>query len=112
MPKISDDFFSHRPYFLCVCSVFIKSLLSQILYGPIPYIALSLRKDLYFKRTNSLVTPFLLSPYFQTLPITLLLQILGGRIHGPSPPQILGGPSPSPPKSLSMILCSSRRCRC
>jgi len=23
---------------------------------------------------------------------------LGGRIHGPSPPQTLGGPSPSPPK--------------
>src|SRR6218665_1288503 len=106
MPKISDDFFSHRPYFLCVCPVFIKSLLSHILYGPIPYIALSLRNDLYFRRTNSLVTPFLLSSYFHALPITLLLQILGGRIDGPSIPQILGDRPSSTPKSPPMILCS------
>src|SRR6218665_578889 len=32
----------------------------------------------------SIVTPFLLSSYFHTHRITLLLQILGGRMHGPS----------------------------
>src|SRR6218665_3168112 len=39
---------------------------------------------------------FLLCSYFRAHPTTLLLQILGGRMHGPSPSQILGGPSPSP----------------
>jgi len=35
------------------------------------------------------------------LSITLLLKILGGRMHGPSsPPQILGDRPPSPPLSL------------
>src|SRR6218665_1778117 len=42
---------------------------------------------------------FSVSSYFATHPITLLLEILGGRMHGPSPPQILGGRLPVPPKS-------------
>src|SRR6218665_1695574 len=42
-----------------------------------------------------------LCSYFHTHPTTLLLKILGGPMHGPSPPpQILGGPSPPvPPRS-------------
>src|SRR6218665_3939642 len=51
---------------------------------------------------NSFTTPFLLCSYFLTHPITLLLQILGGRMHGPSPPQILGDRPPSPPRSPSL----------
>src|SRR6218665_3592492 len=39
-------------------------------------------KNLYLRTNFFFVTPFLLSSYFHTLPITLLLQILGGRIHG------------------------------
>jgi len=31
------------------------------------------------------MTPFLVSSYFATHPITLLLEILGGRMHWPSP---------------------------
>src|SRR6218665_640362 len=40
---------------------------------------------------------FLLFSYFRAHPTTLLLKILGGRMHGPSPPQTLGGPSPQSP---------------
>src|SRR6218665_2079979 len=51
-------------------------------------------------KKNSLITPlFLLCSYFRAYPTTLLLKILGGWMHGPSPhpPQILGGPSPQSP---------------
>jgi len=50
------------------------------------------------------MTPFLTS-YFRTHPITLLLEILGGRMHGPSPHLnlFLGRLSPPvPPKSPPM----------
>src|SRR6218665_1755047 len=48
---------------------------------------------------DSLTTPFFfLFSYFRAHPTTLLLKILGGRMHGPSPTSNLGGPSPrSPP---------------
>ena len=42
---------------------------------------------------------FLVSSYFTTHPITLLLEILGGRMHGPSPNLHFGGRPSSPPKS-------------
>ena|SRR6218665_904368 len=35
-------------------------------------------------------------------PVTVLLEIFGGRMHRPSPPQILGNRPPSPPKSPPM----------
>jgi len=38
-----------------------------------------------FRTKNSFMTPFLLSSYFHTQLITLLHEILGGRMHGPSP---------------------------
>ena len=43
---------------------------------------------------------FLLFSYFRAHPTTLLLKILGGRMHGPSPTSNLGGPSPK----LSVLL--------
>src|SRR6218665_4203244 len=47
--------------------------------------ALFFTKNLYFRKKNSFMTPFLHSLYFHTHPITLLLEILRGRMHGPSP---------------------------
>ena len=47
---------------------------------------------------NSLMTPFLLYYYCRVHQTTLLLKILGGQIHGPSPTSNFGGdrlPSPS-----------------
>src|SRR6218665_92320 len=64
----------------------------------ITYMAIFFTKNLYFRK-KSFISPFY-STYFNTHPITLLLEILGGQMHGPSPPQILGGPPPSPPLSL------------
>ena len=98
--KFLMTFFSHRPYLLCfpclyrvmICLFTVSNLIYTI-YAPF-----FMRKTSILQK-NSFLTPFLLNTYFHTHPITLLLQILGGRIHGPSPPQILGGPSPSPPKS-------------
>ena len=44
---------------------------------------------------NSLLSPFFYSVRaFARIRQTLLLKILGGRMHGPSPPQILGGTVP------------------
>jgi len=53
---------------------------------------------------KSLMTPFLLSSYFRTHPpTTILLEILGGRMHGPSPTSKFGVTVPSvPPKSPPM----------
>jgi len=46
---------------------------------------------------------FLVTSYFPTHPLTLLLQVLGGRLHGRPPPLILEGTLPqSPPKSPPM----------
>src|SRR6218665_1186947 len=69
--------------------------------------------DLYFVRYRTQPFPhkkntyFLLFSYFRAHPTTLLLKILGGRMHGMStPPQTLGGPSPqSPPRFSPLTLC-------
>src|SRR6218665_3560352 len=60
-------------------------------------------KNIYLKN-NSLI------PFFSqfvicltSIPITVLLRILGGRMHGPSLPQIFGWTGPQPPKSPPMI---------
>src|SRR6218665_4048398 len=66
---------------------------------------LFLTKNLYFRTKHSFMTPFLVSSYFTTHPITVLLQILGGRMHGPSPTSHLCESVPqSPPKSPPMLL--------
>ena len=43
------------------------------------------------------MTPVLLTLYFHTHPLALLLEILGGRIHGRPPTSNCGGPSPAVP---------------
>jgi len=55
--------------------------------------------------------PFLVSSYFATHPITLLIEILKGCMHGPSPHLKFLGPSPlsssqSPPMVACMIIVS------
>ena len=92
--------FSHWKFlmtFFSLLPVFMMSLLSEIWY--IPYMALSWREKPLFKNKFFFVTPFLLSSYFHTLPITLLLEILGARMHWPYLlPQFLGVDHlPSPP---------------
>src|SRR6218665_3238642 len=70
--------------FLCSMSYIIMTLCSQ-------------EKRLFQKRIP-LSHLFLLCSYFRAHPTTLLLKILGRRMHGPSPPQILGDRPPrSPP---------------
>jgi len=56
-----------------ICLFYCLSLLSEILH--IIYIPFPL---FYFRTKNSFVTTFLLSSYFHTHPITLLLETLGG----------------------------------
>src|SRR6218665_4091533 len=73
-PKIYDDLFSHL---LCFASLYC--LTSDNIYGPFLY------EKALFQKKKSFMTPFLFSLYFYTHPITLLLEILGGRMHGPFP---------------------------
>src|SRR6218665_4029467 len=55
---------------------------------------------------------FSLCSYFHAHPTTLLLKILGGPMHGPSPPpQILGDRPPSPPRSPP-LLYNQATCTC
>src|SRR6218665_3811727 len=83
-PKISDDLlFGHRPGFL----IFRIFTVFNVEYDPF------FTRKTAISEKNSWITPF------STLLTTLLLEILGGRMHGLSPPQTLGGPSPSPPRS-------------
>jgi len=44
-----------------------------------------LTKNLDFKTKNSSLKPFLFTPYFASHQIKVLLKILVGRMHGPSP---------------------------
>src|SRR6218665_837270 len=85
-------FFSYRPYFVCLLPV--STVLNRIFYN---------KKPLFHNKTllhNTIFCPFVLAAH----PITLLLKILGGRMHGPPHPNFLGvGRSPLPPKSLSML---------
>src|SRR6218665_293861 len=67
------------------------------------YMTLSSQQKALFQQKNSLTTPiFLLSSSFRAHPTTLLLKILGGQMHGPSPPQILGD---RPQSSLGLRPC-------
>src|SRR6218665_115736 len=84
--KISDDLF------LVIDQVFqIFSFLSLIFRN---YVKCRLWPFPHMKNTF-----FLLCSYFRAHPTTLLPKILGGRMHGPSPPQIWGERPPSPPRS-------------
>src|SRR6218665_1515828 len=93
-------------YFVCLFAV---SAINLILCNTFdPFLA---EKPLFQKETFLHNTFFLLSSYFATHPITLLLEILGRRMHGPSPPpQILGDRPPAPlslrPWSMSCVCLS------
>src|SRR6218665_3604069 len=66
----------------------------NVVYDPY-YMTLFSRKNT-ISEENSFMTLFLFCSYFRAHPTTLLLKILGGRMHGPSPTSNFGGPSPSP----------------
>jgi len=89
--------FSHRPYL----SVFCLSPVSTVwnLYIT-TYMALFLTKKPLFQKEILTWHLFLVCSYFVTHPRTLLLEIMGGRMHGPSPNSNFGGPSPQSPLSL------------
>src|SRR6218665_2343785 len=57
--------------------------------------------DVFYEKISILAAKisddFFLFSYFRAHPTTLLLKILGGRMHGPSPHLKLWGTSPSPP---------------
>ena len=87
-----------------ILSDFCLSLLSISYF--VTYLTLFLPKYLDIRTKHSFLIPFLISLYFATHPITLLLEILGGRMHGPSPPQWLGD---CPPVPLSLRPWSARK---
>src|SRR6218665_1414431 len=65
------------------------------------YMILFLTNNLY-SISEQIIPPWYLfysvrRPYFATLSITLLLEILGGRMHGPSPNSNFRGTSPQFP---------------
>src|SRR6218665_2711113 len=62
-------------------SVFCLSLLSEL-----GYMTLFLTRNVYFTKKIPPSHLFLVNSYFATLPIILLLKILGGRMHGLSHP--------------------------
>jgi len=76
-------FFSHRPFFVCLLGPYLF-LLSDIWYIYNRYDPFLDEKRLFQK--NFLLATFLLvCSYFATLPITLLLQILGDGCMGRPP---------------------------
>src|SRR6218665_363955 len=93
---MSDDFLVVDRIF----SVLYMSLLSEILY--VRYIFIT-----YNVALSSRTFPentFLLSSYFRTHTITLLLQILGRRIHEPSPTSIFWKDRPPVPSKSPPVL--------
>src|SRR6218665_11192 len=64
------------------------------------YMTLSSHEKPLFQKRIPFMTPVLLCSYFRAPPTTLLLNILGGPMHGTSPhPKLWGGLPPSPPRS-------------
>ena len=69
----------------------------------IPYMTHYLAKTSISQQNIPSLHLVLVTSYFPAHPITLLLQILGGRMHGPSPSHLkFWGPSPRPSKSPPM----------
>ena len=88
-PKFLTTLFSHRLYFVCFFSV---STVWNLIYNI--YDTFLNR----FENTTFLLDVFFVSSYFTSHPITVLLEILGGRMHGPSTHlKFLGDRRPSPP---------------
>src|SRR6218665_828965 len=78
-------FFSHRPGFSNFPS--LLPIIFRI------FTLLNVVHDPFLTRK----TPFLLFSYFRAYLTTLLLKILGGRMHGPSPTSNFGGTVPPVP---------------
>src|SRR6218665_940656 len=81
--KISDDLFLVIdqvflifPFFFQIFSIFT---VLNVVYVPF------FTRQTTISENNSLMTPFLLCSYFRAHPTTLLLKILGGLMHWPSP---------------------------
>src|SRR6218665_1748181 len=81
--KISDDLFlvidqvfRIFPFFSQIVLIFT---VLNVVYDPF------LTRKTTISEKNSFMTPFLLCSYFHAHPTTLLLKILGGRMHGLSP---------------------------
>src|SRR6218665_3388438 len=92
--KISDDFFSHRPGFSDFPLIFPFFAMLNVVYYPF------LARKTTISEMNSFMTPFfLLCSYFRAHPTTLLLKILGGRMHEPSPTSNWGAIHPVSPRS-------------
>ena len=107
--EISDDLFlvidQVFRIFPFSSQIFRIFTMLHVLYGPL------LKKRLFQKRIP-LWHHFLLCSYFRAHPTTLLLKILGGRMHGPSPHLKFWGerpPSPSRSPPLGQVLNRSRR---
>ena len=77
-------------------------------FSNIACMALSWREKHLFRKKIPWWHPFFTQFVFHTHPITLLLEVLGERMHGPSPsPQIFWGdrpPSPPPKSPCHMYL--------
>jgi len=95
--------FSHRLYFVCLLPVSsVSEIWNNITVLPFP------DQNFYFTTRNSSWRPFLASSYFASHPITVVQEILGGRIQGPSPTSNFGDRTPVPPKSPPMEIVNSR----
>src|SRR6218665_2889050 len=82
-------FFSHRPGFSDFpCHYYVKCRIIARVYDPF-----LTRKTTVSEKNSFMTLLFLFCWYLRAYLTTLLLKILGAV----PPPQILGGPSPSPP---------------
>src|SRR6218665_2793155 len=110
--QISDDLFLVIDQvfsdFFYLFQIFHIFALLNVMYDPFFTRKSPISENNYFLDD----TFFLLCSYFRAHPTTLLLKILGGgRMHGPSPTSIFGGPSPqSPyrPPPMSRPICLHR----
>ena len=100
MTFLGKTFFDTRQFLMTVFSRFLG--FSWYLFSKIgttlPVDPFLVQKLLVHNPKLLLETSFLRSSYLASQPVTVFLEILGGQMHGPSLPQILGDRSPSPPK--------------
>src|SRR6218665_1793178 len=77
-------------------SLFCLSILSEILYILICMTPFLHDKPL-FRQKNSFISPFVSHVVLSSACHNTTFEILGGWMHGPSPPQVWGDCPPSPP---------------
>src|SRR6218665_437453 len=97
--KISDDLFPIFPFSSQISRIFA---MLNVLYDPF------LIRKTTISENNSFLTPFFtLFLLSRASDNTILLKILGGRMHGPSPTSNFGGTVP--PVLLGLRLCQQRK---